>query len=99
MTTSNKTQTFPGSDDAVLAQRAAASHVATAELLQIMLLGLPAEKHQALDYMLASGGRVGVESTVDKTGLTSLCMVAFTGDGERLVLSTVNTDGAGNVHH
>jgi hypothetical protein len=95
----NASNFVPSSDAVTLAQRAAAAHVATAHLLQVMLLDLPSEKHKALDALLATGGRVGIEATVDGTGLTSLCMVGFTSDGDRLLLSTVQTPATTRGSH
>lgn len=76
-------------DAAILAKRAAAMHRATSELLEVMLLDLPQDKHRALNSLLASGGRVGIEATTNGDGETRLCMIGFNGAGERLVLSTV----------
>lgn len=87
------------SDAATLYQRAAAMHHATAGLLQALLLDLGAEEHQRIDTLLADGGRLGIEATVDGMGTTSLCMVGFTGTGERLRLLTVKTPGTGSASH
>lgn len=90
---------IPSSDAATLAKRAAAAHVATADLLQVLLLDLPTEKHRALNTLLSTGGRVGIESTVDGTGRTNLSMVGFTPDGDRLLLSTVQTPSTPQASH
>ena len=80
---------IPSSDAAMLMQRAAAMHVATADLLQVLLLDLSLDKQRTLDALIAMGGRVGIEATVDRESRTCLCMVGFSPDGDRLVLATV----------
>lgn len=90
---------IPSSDAAALNHRAAAAHHATANLLQVLLLDLDKEEHQRIDALLADGGRLGIEATVDGTGTTSLAMVGFTGLGERLLLLTVKTPSTGDARH
>jgi len=90
---------IPSTDAATLAERAAATMHATANLLQSMLLDMTADKHQAIDTLLARGGRIGIESTVNGLGETSLHMVGFTSDGERLQLSTVQAPTTGLARH
>lgn len=89
---------IPSSDAAALIHRAAAAHHATANLLEVLLLGLPEDKLQALDVLMAEGGRVGIEATVDREQRTSLCMVGFTPDGDRLLLATVQAPAFGSSH-
>jgi hypothetical protein len=101
-TTQRKTVTdpnfIPASDAAMLAQRAAAANHAAANLVQVLLLDLGPEAHQRIGALLAGGGRVGIEATVDGTGRSSLAMVGFTGEGARLLLLTVPLPAADARH-
>lgn len=62
---------------------------ANSEVVSEMLGTLPAEKLEALDALLAGGGRIGIECVIDAMGTNHISLIGLEVEGARLVLATV----------
>jgi hypothetical protein len=86
------TQNFiPAGNLGQLAQRSSAALLAVGDLMQTITEDLPDTKRQALLDLMAGGGRVGLELTVDKDGATRIALVAIEREGIRREVATVKT--------
>jgi precorrin-6B methylase 2 len=85
-------------DAAALSQRCAASLRANGALMACLLRELPKEKHDLLQGLLAGGGSVGIETSVDKHADLRVRLVAIEREGRRTVLAEVNQVITTGVH-
>lgn len=88
----------PSTDGNTLSRACAASLRANGNLMACMLINLPKEKQEAIDRLLAGGGRVGIETLIDAKASNTVQLVAIEREGTRLVLATVATPQAAGVH-
>ncbi len=67
---------------------------ANSEVVSEMLGTLPASRLEALDALLAGGGRIGIECVIDAMGANHISLIGLEVEGARLVLATVTQPAA-----
>ena len=80
---------IPASNTSTLSQRCAASLRANGDLISAILQDFPKEKLDSIDRLLAGGGSVGIETTVDGKAVNTIRLVGIEREGVRLVLATI----------
>lgn len=83
------TDFIPASNTTTLSQLCAASLRANAELISAILKDFPKDKLDSIDRLLAGGGSVGIETTVDGKAANTIRLVGIEREGIRLVLATI----------
>ncbi|MGX5650200.1 hypothetical protein ACWKW4_08090 [Hydrogenophaga borbori] len=81
----------PASDVEQLRQRCNLALQAVGNLLETLTGDLPQPVQDAIAGILASGGRVGLELTVDRVAENRICVMGIDADGERHTLATIAT--------
>ena len=70
----------------------------TSEVVSEMLQTLPQARLDALDALLAGGGRIGIECVVDRSGANHISLVGVEAEGAHLTLATVAQPQAHGRH-
>lgn len=86
---------IPTADPASLSAQCAALARASGTLMHTLTVDLGLDKQAALNDLLAGGGRVGIEITIDRNGTNRICLVAVEREGRHRTLATVQTIGSG----
>lgn len=89
----------PASDRAELQERCRVASLAAAELVEAIARDLPQSAHAELSRLLETGGRVGLEVTVDRAGANAYSLVAYDGAGTRQELVQVAMQAPAGVAH
>ncbi len=89
----------PAADPLALDTACKATLNAVADLYQIMLKDLPSNGRQSADRILAEGGRLGIEVTVDKHSKSHISLVAYEADGSRQRMAIVHTTFPSDTKH
>ena len=55
-----------------------------------MLKALPQTKHDALQALLDGGGRVGIETSIDRRGANRIKLIGLEREGARLMLAEIS---------
>lgn len=90
---------IPAPNAAELSKRSAAALRAVADLMEIMLPDLPPASQSAIEGVLSTGGRIGVELLTDRHAANVVSLVAIEREGVRRVVATVAAVGAHGAAH
>lgn len=85
----NSSNFVPAADAGSLSKLCAASLRASGELIAEILKDFPPDKLATIDRLLAGGGSVGIETTVDGKATNTIRLVGIEREGVRLVLATI----------
>lgn len=80
--------------DSTLSACCAASLNANSDLVAAMLRDMPADKHEAIDQLLAGGGSVGIETLIDRDATNTISLVGQEREGARVVYATIRAGSA-----
>ncbi|NHZ80103.1 hypothetical protein F2P44_12560 [Massilia sp. CCM 8695] len=86
---------IPAANAADLSAQCAALVRASGTLMHTLMVDLGLEKQEGLNRLLAGGGRVGIEITIDRHGSNQISLVAVEREGTHRTLATVQTIGNG----
>lgn len=81
----------PAADPQALDTACKATLNAVADLYQVMLSDLADKKRQSADKIMASGGRLGIEVTVNRHSESHISLVAYEVDGSQKTMAIVHT--------
>ena len=81
----------PASDAERLRERCDVALHAAGDLMETITADLSQPAQDAIAGILANGGRVGLEFTVDRVAESRICVLGIDADGERHTLATVAT--------
>ena len=89
---------IPADDSSKLTQDCKTTLHAALELIGTLNDTLPAEKQQALADLLNSGGRIGLELTLDRFTASTIALIAVELEGARHSLATVHHKALRPMH-
>lgn len=82
---------MPASDVEQLRHRCDVALQAAGNLMETLTADLSQSAQDAIAGILANGGRVGLEFTVDRVAESRICVMGIEANGERHTLATVAT--------